>query len=135
MKQHASYPTFKCPCINTNISPPTSVPDFIGSDYFCDTGLSSYYESYPQWQVALHNLVPLWDGKGCGPTNACCSFNRPPWFAKDLSSHITNDLEMRLCRPFNDGSTPIEIVELYVNNKKNFLIVLRVDGIIYLDIT
>ena len=101
-------PAFKCPCINTNISPPPSVPDYIGSDYFCDTAESSRYR-----HIFLP-LDPLWDGKGCGPTNACCSFNRPPWFAKDLSSHTTNDIEMRLCRPFNDGSTPIEIVELYV---------------------
>ena len=106
-------PTFKCPCINTNISPPP-VPDFIGNDYFCDTGLSSYYVSYPQWQTAFHNLDPLWDGKGCGSTNACCSFKHPPWFVKDFSSHTTNDIEMRLCRPGTDGRTPIEIVELYV---------------------
>ena len=102
------HPTFKCPCINTNISPPPSVPDYIGSDYFCDTAESSRYSH------TFLPLDPLWDGKGCGPTNACCSFNHPPWFAKDLSSHTTNDIEMRLCRSSASGSTPIEIVELYV---------------------
>ena len=112
--ESTTEPNLKCPCINTNISPPPSVPDFIGNDYFCDTGLSPYYGNYPQWQVAFYNLDPLWDGKGCGPTNACCSFNHPPWFAKDLSSHTTNDIEMRLCRPDVQGRTPIEIVELYV---------------------
>ena len=104
-------PTFKCPCINTNISPPPSVPDYIGNDYFCDTGLSSYHGTTSRIFVLLD---PLWDGKGCGPTNACCSFKHPPWFVKDLFSHTTNDIEMRLCRPRTDGSTPIEILELYV---------------------
>ena len=112
--ESTSEPNLKCPCINTNISPPPSVPDFIGNDYFCDTGLGPYYSRYSQWTEAFYNLDPLWDGKGCGPTNACCSFNHPPWFVKDLSSHTTNDIEMRLCRPNTAGRTPIEIVELYV---------------------
>ena len=62
-------PTFKCPCINTNISPPP-VPDFIGNDYFCDTSLNSHYRV----SRTFVPLDPLWDGKGCGPTNACCSY-------------------------------------------------------------
>ena len=63
-----NHPTFKCPCINTNISPPPSVPDYIGNDYFCDTAYRRIFVP----------LDPLWDGDGCGPTNACCSFNHPP---------------------------------------------------------
>ena len=104
--ESSNYPTFKCPCINTNISP--RVPDFIGNDYFCDTASRFRYSQifYPS--------DPLWDGKGCGPTNTCCSFNHPPWFTKHLPSPTTDDVEMRLCRPENNGSTPIEIVELYV---------------------
>ena len=104
----SSSPTFKCPCINTNISPPPSVPDFVGNDYFCDTASSSHYSSifYPS--------DPLWDGKGCGPTNTCCSFNNPPWFTKHLLSPTTDDVEMRLCAYYGNGNTPIELVELYV---------------------
>ena len=102
--------TFKCPCINTNISPPR-VPGFVGNDYFCDTALSLYYNSVP-WRFQPSD--PLWDGKGCGPINTCCSFNHPPWFVKNLPSPTTDDVEMRSCRPGTDGSTPIEIVELYV---------------------
>ena len=106
-------PTSKCPCINTNISPPPPIPGFVGNDYFCDTALSSYYNSVP-WTFQPSD--PLWDGKGCGPTNICCSFNHPPWFVKNLPSPTTDDVEMRSCQPSNngDGSTPIEIVELYV---------------------
>ena len=106
----SSNPTFKCPCINTNISP-SRVPDFVGNDYFCDTALSSHYGNVAQ---AFQPSDPLWDGKGCGPTNTCCSFNHPPWFIKNLPSPTTDDVEMRLCRPATDGTTPIEIVELYV---------------------
>ena len=107
-----SYPTYKCPCINTNISP-SSIPSFVGSDFFCDTALTQYSISRK-----LYPSDPLWDGEGCGPTNTCCSDPNasvhPPWFIKDLLSHTSDDIEMRLCRPAGAGSTPIEIVELYV---------------------
>ncbi len=106
---------FKCPCINTNLSPPPTTPSFIGNDYFCDTSLISTYSSYSK---AIYPEDPLWDGEGCGPTNTFCSFRKgcstPPWFVKDLPSSTTDDIEMRLCRPHTDGSTPLEIVELYV---------------------
>ena len=64
-------PTFKCPCINTNINPSSiNIRSFVGNDYFCDTSLSEYYHSYRQ---TLHPNEPLWDGEGCGPNNTCCS--------------------------------------------------------------
>ena len=107
----STNPTFKCPCINTSITPPPSVPDFIGNDYFCDTALSTHYPNVP---TAFQPANPLWDGEGCGPTNTCCSFNHPPWFIKHLPSPTTDDIEMRMCRSDTAGSTPIEIVELYI---------------------
>ena len=110
----AGESTFKCPCTNTAISPP-SIPSFIGNDYFCDTALSVHYNSVP---TALQPSKPLWDGEGCGPSDTCCSFpggsSTPPWFAKHLPSPTTDNIEMRLCRPDSNGSTPIEIVELYI---------------------
>ncbi len=106
---------FKCPCINTNLSPKPTIPNSIGNDYFCDTSLTNSYGSYAQ---AVYPEDPLWDGEGCGPTNTCCSFRKgcstPPWFVKDLPSSTTDDIEMRLCRPDASGTTPLEIVELYV---------------------
>ena len=102
----------KCPCINTNLSPPPTVPDYINNDYFCDTAIGTLgWSSVPQ---TLQSADPLWDGAGCGSDNTCCSFNNPPWFVKDLPSPTTDDVEMRLCRPVATGSTPIELVELYV---------------------
>ena len=107
---------FKCPCINTNISPPPTTPSYIGNDYFCDTALSTSQNSL---SAGLQFADPLWDGEGCGNNNTCCSFPgsgvTPPWFVKDLPYSTTDNIEMRLCQSINgDGSTPIEVVELYV---------------------
>ena len=108
-----SESSFKCPCLNSALDPAVSsrIPSFVGNDYFCDTALSVRHGTVPR---ALQPSDPLWDGKGCGPTNTCCSFNTPPWFVKDLPSPNTDDVEMRMCRPYNNGFTPFEILELYV---------------------
>ena len=111
----ASNPSFKCPCINTNIQSSITIPSYVGNDYFCDTSDTNHYGTYTS---GLRADDPLWDGQGCGPSNTCCSVSSgcnksPPWFIKHLPS--TNDnVEMRLCKPDGSGSTPIEIVELYV---------------------
>ena len=109
------YTSFKCPCTNNAIIPRPSSPSYIGNDYFCDTALSVRYGSVP---LKLHTSKPLWDGEGCGSSDTCCSFpggsSTPPWFAKDLPSPTTDNIEMRVCRPDSSGTTPIEIVELYV---------------------
>ncbi len=102
---------FKCPCINTALVS-SRVPSFVGNDYFCDTAYSSYYSNYSPYPLQVND--PLWDGKGCGLTNTCCSFNSPPWFVKQLPSPTKENVEMRVCRPGVDGSTPLEIIELYV---------------------
>ena len=102
-----SNSNFKCSCMHNGRS---SVPSFMGNDYFCDTALQVHYGSASR---GLHTTDPLWDGSGCGSTSTCCQFNTPPWFTKNLTSTSTDNIEMRLCRPSTDGSTPIEIVELY----------------------
>ena len=116
-------PERKCPCINSNLnSSSITIPSFVGNDYFCDTALANL-NSYKNIDIVktLFSSDPLWDGEGCGSTNTCCSVpnlcgnNSPPWFIKHLPSSTTDDVEMRLCHPAHDeGSTPFEIVELYV---------------------
>ena len=105
-----------CPCINTNGNQPSSIPSFIGSDYFCDTALDISQGTNPSDTVHVND--PLWDGEGCGPTNTCCYDSQrevnPPWFVKTLSSPTSDNIEMRMCRPNHSGSTPFEIVEFYV---------------------
>jgi hypothetical protein len=56
------------------------------------------------------------DGAGCGAGNACCTFNTPPWFYKQLSHPTTDDIEMRVCTddPRNTEDIAIEIIEIYI---------------------
>ena len=92
-----------CPCTKTDTPYTGRVPPFIGNDYFCDTGSREQYEG------RFYSEDPLWDGEGCGPTSSCCQFNSPPWFCKELPQPTTDDVEVRVC-----GTTPIELIELYV---------------------
>ena len=106
---------WKCPCVNPNLDPTPTLPSFIGNDYFCDTAYRNSRSS-----DILEVSDPLWDGEGCGPTSTCCYDPQrevnPPWFVKTLSSPTSDDIEMRLCSSTTNVafSTPIEIVELYV---------------------
>ena len=104
---------FICPCTNTQntLSLDAAVPDFIGSNYFCDTGSRSFFEV-----SRFYDNDPLWDGRGCGPTSTCCGFNGPPWFCRDLPATTTEDIEMRICgnEVLSNEDTPVEIVELYI---------------------
>ena len=100
-----------CPCLNEGT---ITVPSFVGNDYFCDTGT-------PVDSNHFHLDDPLWDGRGCGPTSTCCSFNNPPWFSKQLPSPITDDIEMRLCAGnhhavynLGDEDVTVQTVELFV---------------------
>ena len=69
----------------------TSPPSFVGDYYFCDAGAVTFVFD------TFYGDNPLWDGSGCGSTSTCCSFNTPPWFLKELSSPISDDIEMRVC--------------------------------------
>ena len=107
-----SVPEFNCPCINITLAEEaTPPPDFVGKDYFCDTGSANQFEF---GQLYADN--PLWDGVGCGPDNTCCSLNNPPWFFKQLPSSTSEDIEMRVCcdELYNFKNIYIEQVELYV---------------------
>ena len=100
----------QCPCINASLN--TSIPPWVGSDYFCDTGregTGAQHIFYPN--------NPLWDGEGCGPTSSCCSFNTPPWFSKQLSKPTADNVELRICTDEDESfeDIPIESIELYVN--------------------
>ena len=100
-----------CPCINTR-TPPNLVAntiEFLGDDYFCDTG------SENQVQKIFYGGDPLWDGAGCGPFNTCCSWNSPPWFRKELSPPTSDDIEMRLgVSNYQNADVYIESLEIYV---------------------
>ena len=101
----------RCPCIHIeNAAAATQPPDFVGNDYFCDTG------SRGRFSNRLYANDPLWDGAGCGSANTCCSLNNPPWFFKQLESPTTSDIEMRVCASEgrDNEDTLIEQIEIYV---------------------
>ena len=99
-----------CPCTRTD-RPYIEAPPFIGDDYFCDTAVTAT-QVHPTSVVRTDD--PLWDGQGCGPTSTCCSFNRPPWFCKQLPQPTTDDLELRVCGYSPDGITPFDQIEIYI---------------------
>ena len=109
----SSFPQYNCPCTDTrNQNRATSPPAFVGNDYFCDTGSQYRYD-----KSMFYSRDPLWDGAGCGTYNACCSFNNPPWFYKQLSRATTDDIEMRVCRDetIANEDIRIEMVDIYVH--------------------
>ena len=108
--EHNSDARYLCPCTNTRNSPPPAVPDFIGHDYFCDTGSENHY------QYIFYEADPLWDGAGCGQFSTCCSWNSPPWFLKNISPPTSDDIEMRLCcdESRNNEDITFETLEIYV---------------------
>ena len=91
---------------NTAGTPP---PEYVGNDYFCDT---RFRESGPDPDLVL------WQGTNCTSSNACCSFNNPPWFYKQLPQPTTDDIEMRVCRDEEGGSSGEDILiqsaEIYI---------------------
>ena len=99
-----------CPCSSSVSSVGTSPPSFVGDDYFCDAGAVTHVAG------TFYSDNPLWDGSGCGSTSTCCSFNTPPWFLKELSSPISDDIEMRVCRDETRDNEDIAMssVEIYV---------------------
>ena len=111
VNEGAVDPVSTCPCV-TGSTTGTRIPSFVGQNYFCEAGKTSGHTSghfYPDGD-------PLWDGQGCGPTNACCTFNSPLWFTVQLSSLTTDNIEVRICGEEGNGNedTPIQLMELYV---------------------
>ena len=84
------------------------VPDFVGQDYYCESGFVTSAQSRIAWED------PLWDGAGCvTPGNTCCQ--RYGWFHKQVN--LTSDsIEVRWCadqwRSNEDVFT--DLVEIWV---------------------
>ena len=102
-----------CSCTNTNTNWPYQVPSFIGNNYFCDNGNTG-----PGWNgISVYPDDPLWDGQGCGPTNACCEFNTPPWFCTTLPQPTSDDIELRICADQHrdtDEDTLVNLIDIYI---------------------
>lgn len=106
-----------CPCTNTKVIWPwpnglasDGLGGYIGNNYFCDTGNPGPGVS----DSTVYTDDPLWDGKGCGPTNACCRLNNPPWFCTTLPEPTSDHLEVRICTSDVEKGIFVTNVDLYV---------------------
>ena len=86
----------RCPCSNVD-EQSYSVPDYVGSNYFCDTHSDT------------NTLV--WDGIGCEAAT-CCNYNNPPWFKRSFNSLLSNDLLIRICTDEDASNEFVGIIEL-----------------------
>ena len=98
-----------CPCTHNKTATPSTVPAFIGEDYFCETGTVNRF-GYGNFYVD----DPLWDGDGCGPTSTCCS--RGNYFCKTFDDPVSDDIELRLCgdESRSNEDSPVTQLELYI---------------------
>ena len=106
----ASLYSFSCPCNTGNTG---TVPNFVGSNYYCESGLAS-----GDWSSVLYPDDPLWDGQQCGGLEGpCCTNPKMPWFMKTLNENTNEDIELRVM--VNEGTSnediPLDIIELYIH--------------------
>ena len=102
--------THNCPC-NSPTYRGIMPPDFVGSDYYCESGAES---SWTRGAIYLSDV--LWDGAGCSAGNTCCSDPKLPWFYRQLSDATQDDIEARICmdQQFDDEAVLITNLELYI---------------------
>ena len=101
---------FSCPCNINNTG--TTVPSFVGSNYYCESGIAS-----GDWSSVLYANDPLWDGQQCGGLEGpCCTNSKMPWFIKTLNETTTEDIELRVMADegTSNEDTPLHIIELYI---------------------
>ena len=71
---------YVCPCYNDSID--TYVPEWIDSDYYCESGLPIGQSQQP----VLYSNNLLWNGHQCGGLEGPCCINpKMPWFIKILN--------------------------------------------------
>ena len=107
-KNSNSLPS-NCPCAPAK---GTDTPDFVGSNYYCESGAGSSFNSRTYY---LDDV--LWDGAGCSASgDTCCSNPNLPWFYRQLNETTQDDIEVRICidEEFNNEAVLITDLELYI---------------------
>ena len=98
-----------CPCTAQGTT--STVPSFIGSDYYCSSGDDGVVGGplYPS---------PLWRtyGPSCVSGSTCCDNPDQPWFKKKLTQPANDNVEMRWCASVlpTEEATATTRVELYI---------------------
>ena len=107
--EEASDQRHRCPCARSDPNDTSYIPDFVGDNYYCESGFSASFEfGVVTWDD------PLWDGKNCvNPNNTCCE--RYGWFHRDVPLS-SDDIELRICadQSVADEDTLIELYEFWV---------------------
>ena len=97
-----------CPCNNRSS---VVVPDFVGNDYYCESG----YNGSQFGNLLVEDI--LWDGQLCSEIESpCCTTPNMPWFLKTLNEETNDDIELRVCAGSSPTSeeTPLDIIEIYI---------------------
>ena len=100
---------YACPC-NTNSTATNNVPQYVGSDYYCEAAVTSTEQVW-------YTNDTLWDGMQCGGVEGpCCNHTGLPWFKKDLPSHTTAAISIRICLDMDtlDENIGIESMKLLI---------------------
>ena len=67
------FPGACCPCNSNNTVAPEYKPNFIGDDYYCESGIPPNVSGNTQrWQHFLYVNDPLWDGQQCDGNEGPC---------------------------------------------------------------
>ena len=103
-----------CPCSTGYDGSRDPTPTFIGSHYYCESGVDPGQSE----ATILYPDDPLWDGQQCDDAEApCCPANSTmPWFYRSLDAQTSDDIELRVCsnKESSDENTPLDIIELYI---------------------
>ena len=79
----------RCPCAWSDPNDRQYVPDYVGENFYCESGFVTSYEERFVWED------PLWDGSGCvNLGNQCC--NRYGWFHRNVALS-SDDIKVRWC--------------------------------------
>ena len=98
-----------CPCASdggANLSP---APEFVGHNYFCESGNKD-----PTATPGQFYSDTLWDGKNCFGDSECCAFNHPPYFVRDLGTEVSGLLSAEICTEEVGSNIAIQLIEIYV---------------------
>ena len=97
-----------CPCSQYRGRLPLP---FVYDHYYCESGAIGGLQ-----HGTYFKNDPVWDGKGCGSKNTCCTQPNLPWFFRQLPLTNTEDIEARICynQPFADESVLVKEAQLYV---------------------
>ena len=104
-----NYVNSNCPCAAT---PGPDLPAFVSHNYYCESGNTGAVS-----RDVFYTSDMLWDGYGCHHVNNnCCTNPNMPWFFRQFSNSMHDDLEARICNreSFVDEDILVESIELHV---------------------